>query len=156
MRKIRTCGSYYGTPGLRYIALSVKRNELSSVLEAAAMMAVLIPEGAALVPIPSCSGRAEATLSLALAIGGITKSPVADILKGEPRVSWYKLKKEGCPPERSGIEFRLEGIVPFGRRPVLLDNVIATGTTVEEARRIFPEALAVALAEDDTAVYRRS
>ena len=95
----------------------------------------MLPENAVVVPIPGHHGFALQTLYLARAIneqsGGII--PVANVLKGNSRMSNYQAKKEGSLLPAEELGFRQVAPLPKGKVPYLLDNVVDTGTTAKAA-----------------------
>jgi hypothetical protein len=117
----------------RGLARGVKGDDPTAHKRAAEELAPFIPTGASLIPIPSSSGDTTANLVLCRAIQAISKSPIADILRGEPRGSNYKQKADGPGMLGSEIQFHLIGPVPS--MPFLVDNVIDTGATLKAAYR---------------------
>lgn len=115
----------------RWIAHRVKEGDMEAIRLAAERMAPLVPEGSALVPIPSRLGYATATLLLAEEISRLTGAPVADILKGESRASNYESKKQGHPLKVEDLGFRKVGDTDL--TPCFVDNVCDTGVTMASA-----------------------
>lgn len=101
-------------------------------------MAPLVPPDAVLVPVPGRTGRATVARRLAEAIAGRTGAPVADVLRGRKRESLYDLKRRGIAPSPDALGLRRVGELPAGRTPVLVDNVMATGTTAAAALAALP------------------
>lgn len=87
-----------------------------------------------LVPIPQHTGFADYTLALCRRIAERTHAEVLDILRCRPRESFYWAKKEGRDIS-SEIEFFTTGDIPDGKTVILVDNVVATGTTANAARK---------------------
>ena len=58
-------------------------------------MKSLLPENAVIIPMPNSSGIASNTLTLAKCLSTITGRPVADVLRGNARLSQYKAKQTG-------------------------------------------------------------
>lgn len=97
-----------------------------------------IPQNAVLVPVPQHTGRAGYTRILAEKISLITGAEVYDVLACKPHDSTYEAKKKGIEPDFS---FFLTGNIPSGRPVYLVDNVISTGRTFHEARKVLGERL---------------
>ena len=127
-------GHYY--EGINnWLCHKLKENDPQAITYCARQLVKMLPENAVVVPIPGHHGFALQTLYLARAIneqsGGII--PVANVLKGNSRMSNYQAKKEGSllPAEKLG--FRQVAPLPKGKVPYLLDNVVDTGTTAKAA-----------------------
>ncbi len=132
--------SYYHTPGARALALGIKAGDGSAIARAGEEMARLVPPHAVLVPIPGHTGTATTARLLAEEIASRVGAPVADVLRGAPRVALYELKRRGVKPSPSTLGLRREGELPPGLAPVLIDNVLATGTTAAAALGVVPGA----------------
>ena len=72
-----------------------------AIYKAAAEMVKYIPTNAVLIPMPSHTGRASYTLELCKRIARETAAEVCDYLKGTPRETLYRLKKQGRKPDGS-------------------------------------------------------
>lgn len=119
----------------RLIAHGIKDGDWDALLLAAHRMSNILPPNAALVPMPSHLGYAHQTLCLARLISDITDAPVADVLIGNLRESLYDCKKAGRTLSASELGFRLEGELPKGKVPCIIDNVIDTGLTAMAAAK---------------------
>jgi len=128
---------YYQSPGARELAHKVKVGDPAAIKKMAQDMAKRLPDGATLVPVPSRSGTATVTRQLADEISNITGSPVADVIKGDARGSWYDAKKGGAGVAPD-FKFKLSGEPP--KNPVLIDTVKDTGATLDQARKVIPNA----------------
>lgn len=115
----------------RKLSLLVKRGDDEAIRTVAEQMASLVPEGVALVPVPSHLGYATVTLDLANEISRLTGAPVADILKGYNRPSNYLSKKNGHPLKVEDLGFRKVGETDL--IPCFVDNVCDTGVTMRSA-----------------------
>lgn len=95
-------------------------------------LAGLIPRECYWVPVPNRGGFTDNTLLLAHFVSGLStgRAKVLDIVKGNARPSIYELKKEGKKMDDDLLGFRLSRRSPNDRRIYLLDNVLATGFTI--------------------------
>ena len=135
------------------LAKRVKSRDAEAVREDAEMMKPLIPENAVLVPVPSHTGEATDMLDVAKVLGELTGSEVADVLKGAPRASQYDTKKEtGAAISSSDLGIRMEGQLPEGKLPIIIDNVVDTGNTAEACVQALGRGVVVSLGRsvDDT------
>ena len=127
-------GHYYD--GINnWLCHKLKENAPQAIAHCARQLAKMLPENAVVIPIPGHHGFALQTLYLARAIneqsGGII--PVANVLKGNSRMSNYQAKKEGSLLPAEELGFRQVAPLPKGKVPYLLDNVVDTGTTAKAA-----------------------
>ena len=98
-------GHYY--EGIHnWLCHKLKENDPQAIAHCASQLAKMLPVNAVVIPIPGHHGFALQTLYLARAIneqsGGII--PVANVLKGNSRMSNYQAKKKGSllPAEELG------------------------------------------------------
>lgn len=127
-------GHYYD--GINnWLCHKLKENDPQAITYCARQLVKMLPENAVVVPIPGHHGFALQTLYIARAIneqsGGII--PVANVLKGNSRMSNYQAKKEGSLLPAEELGFRQVAPLPKGKVPYLLDNVVDTGTTAKAA-----------------------
>jgi len=127
-------GHYYD--GINnWLCHKLKENDPQAIAYCARQLVKMLPENAVVIPIPGHHGFALQTLYLARAIneqsGGII--PVANVLKGNSRMSNYQAKKEGYLLPAEELGFRQVAPLPKGKVPYLLDNVVDTGTTAKAA-----------------------
>ena len=127
-------GHYY--EGINnWLCHKLKENDPQAIAYCARQLVKMLPENAVVVPIPGHHGFALQTLYLARAIneqsGGII--PVANVLKGNSRMSNYQAKKKGSLLPAEELGFRQVAPLPKGKVPYLLDNVVDTGTTAKAA-----------------------
>lgn len=127
-------GHYYD--GINnWLCHKLKENDPQAIAYCARQLVKMLPENAVVIPIPGHHGFALQMLYLAKAIneqsGGII--PVANVLKGNSRMSNYQAKKEGSLLPAEELGFRQVAPLPKGKVPYLLDNVVDTGTTAKAA-----------------------
>ena len=138
-------GGYRGK--LQHLAHGVKTRDPKVIAEVADLMIPIIPKDAVLVPTPSRTGEATDMLDLANAIAERTGAPVADVLKSEPRDSQYEAKYAGKPITSSEMGITLQGKLPEGKLPVVIDNVVDTGNTAEACVRALGKGIVASLAD---------
>ena len=131
---------YYATGNYRKdgrceTAHAMKEGANWAIYRAAAEMVKYIPTKAVLIPMPSHTGRATYTLELCKRIARETAAEVCDYLKGTPRETLYNLKKQGRHLLPAKLGFYLSQPLPAGKRVIIIDNVVATGTTAAAAVR---------------------
>ncbi len=101
-----------------------------------------------LIPSPQHNGFSIYTKEIAEIISNQTDAKICDILKCVPHISLYEQKKLKKEPK---IELYVDGEVTKGCRYFFLDNIIATGKTYIEARKILKiSLLPLVYAVDDT------
>lgn len=98
-------------------------------------MVKYIPTNAVLVPMPSHTGRATYTKDLCRLIARETAAEVCDYLRGKERETLYNLKRQGRHVLPAKLGFYLSQPLPAGKRVIIIDNVVATGTTAAAAVR---------------------
>lgn len=135
----------------RELCHRVKTSSLPSLREAASKLAegLDFPADGLLIPIPSHLGFATDTLLLCNELSRLTGLPVCDVLSCSGHESLYLLKKAGFPlPDCQSLDFRLKAQLPAGLRPLLVDNVISTGTTMKAALSAVPDGIPCSIAID--------
>ena len=101
-----------------------------------AFYAAMLPPDSVLIPIPSHTGHATATLSLAKQLAKLSGLPMANIIKGNNREPLYTIKQnaQSIPPEFFGF---YSTATISNKTPVLIDSVFDTGQTALNAARLF-------------------
>lgn len=127
-------------------AHAMKNGENWAVLKASQEMAAFIPSNCVLIPMPSHTGAATYTLKLAQRIARMTSAQVLDILKGARRETLYNLKKQGRHILPKKLGFYLTEEPPTDKHILILDNVVATGTTATAAVQAVGRGLVFAYA----------
>lgn len=145
--KLSEANPYY-EGDVREIVEGIKRKDPSSLKKAAEAMAKAVKTGDALVPVPSHLGYAEETLALAEEISRLTGAPVVDALKSTPRSSNYEKEELGVLPSANTLGMFKTANVPEGRRVVLVDNLVSTGTAAAAAAEAMGEGEVLAFAWD--------
>lgn len=131
---------YYATGNYRAdhrdeTAHAMKNGEHWAIARAAAEMVRYIPKNAVLIPMPSHTGNATYTKELCTMIARETSAEVRDILKGAKRETLYNLKKQGRRIMPQKLGFYVTEQPPTDKRILIIDNVVATGTTATAAVR---------------------
>lgn len=106
-----------------------------AIIRAAREMVRYIPTNAVLIPMPSHTGKATYTKELCKLIARETAAEVRDILRGKERETLYNLKKQGRHIMPKKLGFYVTEPAPTDRRILIVDNVVATGTTAAAAVR---------------------
>jgi hypothetical protein len=139
----------YYTDGVPEICHAAKDGDAGAIHKMAEEMAKDLRGDEILVPVPSRSGIATITRRLADEISKLSGCKVENVLRGPTRESLYELKKNGqaITPEMLGLQ---ASHIPEGR-VMLVDNVVATGTTARAAMKAIPGAWMLAYAMDSGA-----
>lgn len=125
---------------VRHLAHDVKSGDIEAIDNAANIMYRFVPKGSVLIPIPQHSGRATYSLILSKFIGRKAKARTIDLLSTDKRPRVFTLKKQGVNPSDIKLDFHVEyneeiaGYLAKTRNVILIDNVIDSGTTYEQAR----------------------
>ena len=121
------------------LARKVKDGDIGAIRQMAQEMASKIPKNATIIPMSGRKGVSENMLLVANEISKINGNKVADIIIGEKRESLYDLKKQGKDISQIDLGLKLKGKVPEGEIYVI-DNVVGTGKTVSEIRKLLPKS----------------
>lgn len=136
---------------IRNLCHLVKEGNIVAIDEASLIMAKYVPSGSILIPIPSHGGKATYTLKLAQFIAKRSRSRVMDILSSPARERMYNIKKRkgdvdninlnfsGVSDDDGSIAKRLSSV----RNVILIDNVVSSGVTYEQAQRVIKERYGV-------------
>ncbi len=124
---------------VRTLAHSIKDGNSESIMRAAVYMAhfvsLIADEKSVLIPMPGRKGTADYTMRLAERISELTGVAYADILRSKPHMPQYYRKLRYGVRGMSLLSFFLNADLPCGCRPILIDNVLDTGTTAMSALR---------------------
>jgi len=134
----------------RQLCHQLKTGDSLAIREAASIISseFVFPQDTILIPMPSHIGHSTDMLTLTECISHMTGIPFLDALQGNSRQSVYDAKKHGHILTGEELGFRLKADIPDGLRPLILDNVIATGLTAGAALDVIPDASVIALAID--------
>lgn len=152
MAKITTVRKYAGLA--RTIAIRIKNPaDIQALEEAAEEMAAFVPEGAALVPAPSSSGKNSAMLVLAGMIADLVEDAIVvdAVRRIRPMPSKVLLRRAGrsLPTFEEQVDsMELVEEVPPEREIWIVDNVVTTGDTVKAIEKLLGrEANAIVYAD---------
>lgn len=128
---------------IRYLCHLVKEGDIEAIDEASLMLAKYVPVGSILIPIPSHGGTATYTLKLAQFIAKRSKSKVMDILSSPARERMYNLKMQKADVKNINLNFsaasddngRIANALANARNVILVDNVVSSGVTYEQAQK---------------------
>ena len=137
--KIITAANYYKTVGARDLCHGLKEGDCAAIAIVVKRMArylTMLPPNSVLIPIPSHTGQATATLSLSEQLAKLSGLPVANIIKGRNREPLYTIKQnaQSILPEFFGF-FTTATLTE--KVPVLIDSVYDTGQTAHGAAKLF-------------------
>lgn len=101
----------------------------------------ILSERDTIVPAPQHTGKAEYTLQIAKMVSEHTGCRIADILECVPRETLYDLKKKKGSNRDIEIEtgLYLSGEIPQNTTLWFLDNIIASGRTYLDAKKLIPK-----------------
>lgn len=125
----------YRKDGRCETAHAMKEGASWAIIRAAREMVRYIPKNAVLIPMPSHTGKATYTKELCRLIARDTAAEVRDILRGKERETLYTLKKQGRHILPKKLGFYVTEEPPTGKHLIIIDNVVATGTTATAAVR---------------------
>lgn len=134
---------------VRNLAHDVKAGDKDAIDKASLIMMKYVPVNSILIPIPSHTGKATYTLTLANFIAKRTKSRVLDILSSDAREMLYKQKMRGVDVGKINLGFRTNQSDEIGkllhsvRNVILIDNVIDSGATYEQAKSVIKDVYGV-------------
>lgn len=160
--QVYTLGDYYSTPGVRELCHRVKGPRylaVKAIIEAADRLSAILPKDATIVPVP-CSTYAFYTDDLAERIakklfGKEWKQHYSCCIDTRKQNPIYNMKKAGVKVTESDCLFFLCEEVPEG--PIILvDNVVATGTTISAAMRLIGRRCCVACIGYDLPTFRKA
>ena len=123
---------------IRALAHRLKDGDKDGITKAAAIMADLVKEvpdyqHSVLVPMPGRKGSAGYTKALADEIAGLLGLEVSDMLTVKPHKPLYDRKAKKGIDGLKPFKFIVNDQIP--EKPILIDNVLDTGTTAMSAFR---------------------
>jgi len=136
---------------VRRLAHDVKTGDSDAIEQAAILMSRKVPANSILIPVPNHSGKADYTLRMAKRIAQLSKSEVLDIIKATPREGTLyttKIKNKGIAKEQNlGFSVLKSNTVSEKlkntRNVILIDNVVDSGMTYQQAEERVREAYGV-------------
>lgn len=151
--EIYTLGDYYKTPELREDCHNVKDGNSVTANDCAYRLAQKLPKDGLLIPVPSRSGYNEAFTQM---LAYYANLPVLNGLrKLNPELSVYRSKKEGgMVITEKMVSMTFNGFLTH-QRVILVDNVLATGTTASAAIRAIGKPCEMACIAVDYEQYNR-
>lgn len=128
---------------IRFLCHLIKDGDMDAIDEASVILSKYVPPGSVLIPVPSHNGYATYTLTLANFIAKRSKSKVMDILSSPPRERMYNLKFNKGDVENIDLQFSADSsnkeqiarILKGARNVILIDNVVSSGITYEQAQK---------------------
>lgn len=137
--RLPTC-NYYKDFCIRDICHSVKKNDIEAIKLIADwyIKTNILDEKSVIIPIPNHNGKAEYTLRICKIISEKTGCKINDILRCVPHISLYEQKKSHSKKLFSGI-YKIEEEDKF-QKVFLIDNVIASGKTMNDCLALIPKA----------------
>ena len=125
---------------VRALAHRLKDGDKEGITKAAAIMADLVKsvpdyQHSILVPMPGRKGSAGYTKVLADEIAGQLGLEVSDILTVKPHKPLYDRKAKKGIDGLKPFKFLVNDQIPEDKKPILIDNVLDTGTTAMSAFR---------------------
>ena len=106
-----------------------------------------------IIPAPQHTGHAEYTLKIAKQIAAKTGCKVCDCLSVMPRDTLYAMKKAGKPVDEDKMFL---DDCPTGKRIWFLDNIIASGHTFKEAKKLIPKLIPLPYAVSSRATVKQN
>lgn len=122
---------------ISHLAHGVKDGDRSTIIRAASYMAnivsVIADRHCVIIPMPGRTGVATYTKQIAEQISCLTGIPIADTLRSRPHMPQYLRKKLYGNGSLALMKFFSTSNLPADTTPILIDNVLDTGTTAMSA-----------------------
>ena len=133
--------NYYDDPGVRELCHAVKDRNPNAIRTMAMEFAQsgVVDENSIIIPAPQHEGYAIYTKEIADILSQLTGAKVLDILRCVPHRPLYEQKSQlgkFNPPT-----MYIVGEIEYAEDMYFLDNVLATGTTFNQANRLFNNQL---------------
>ena len=144
---------------MRALAHRVKDGDKEGIDKAAKIMAGLVMtvpdyKDGILVPMPGRNGKAGYTKALADEIASLLGLEVQDVLTVKPHKSLYEKKAKNGIDGLRPFKFVATGQIPKEKQPILIDNVLDTGTTAMSAFKTLGDKTSLVVL-GSTVNYRR-
>ena len=130
------------TRKVSHLAHAVKSGDPEAIDTASLLLSRYVPPRSVLIPIPSHDGHATYTLKLAKFIAKRTGAKVLDILKTDARESLYMQKQKGVDIDYVDLGYwimntpEIGEILKSAKNVILVDNVVDSGVTYEQAQKV--------------------
>ena len=127
---------------IQSLAHEVKNGDTEAIKKAAGHIADMIniipdKDNFLIIPMPSHSGKATYTKTLAEEVAKLTGLPSTDILTCQPHTPLYDYKKVNGIHNIPTPSFSIKENLPQNKIPLVIDNVLDTGTTAYAAAQAF-------------------
>lgn len=109
-----------------------------------------------LVPVPGHNGVANYTLDIARKVGKILNLPVENALLSDIHAPLFQIKKQQKNLDKQPLEMVQVKRIPKGMTPVLIDNVLDTGRTIDNAVAALESDNACLAVIGDTGKYEKT
>lgn len=135
----------------RHLCHDVKAGDIEAIDTASIILSKYVPPRSVLIPIPSHTGESTYTLKLAKFIAKRSNAKVLNILSSQPREKMYNLKMNGSDINKINLGFnvspdndgQIAQILSNARNIILIDNVVSSGVTYEQAQKVIKEKYGV-------------
>lgn len=127
---------------IQSLAHEVKNGDTEAIKKAAGHIADMInvipdKDNFLIIPMPSHNGKATYTKTLAEEVAKLTGLPSTDILTCQPHTPLYDYKKVNGIHNIPTPSFSIKESLPQDKIPLIIDNVLDTGTTAYAAAQAF-------------------
>jgi hypothetical protein len=144
---------YYATPDVRELCHKAKQGDPVALNVIAETLSTRIGSSDTIVPTPNRNGEAGVVGDICRRISYITNCNIWDGLVGNKRESIYDAKKRGRPLTGEALGFALK-TPPPSTALTIIDTIEDTGTTLDAALSLLPNAQSLTFAFVDKEVER--